>query len=366
VRKKRPRGRFFTESASESPKNIRETLDAFEIPDSWEIGARSDRCRAELKEIDVEEITEPKFWLHVPFQTTRGDWLKLPTSGYVTILEHRARLCERDMHYPNSLSNPGSSVVRQWLLFDPLPESKARALFIELVRRMPVLALRINGALRIAGGNNLQECGSEYRGLYNGPMPTLIPAEVEPDPMWADLQATSYLDAEGTLGRELAACPPITDERIQAAIELVIASRYDTLPRSVFLSQLTIIDALATRGDRPVPIQAWLAEKIEEAKEFNDPGLISSLQQLKEQSHGTAVRALVGRAARLRGESPDKIAKRQKLVGTLYGIRSGLSHTAARSKLLSANVEEARRLAAFVLEAAITNPAILELGGAVE
>jgi hypothetical protein len=227
---------------------------------------------------------------------------------------------------------------------------------------MPVLALRAQAALRISGGSVLQRSQQSppaHKALYNGPMPTLIPAEMTPDPAWVDLQVTSYLDGVNILGDQLAACPPVTDERIRTAIELAIASRYDTLPRSIFLSQLTIIDSLAIRGDRSDDIQSWLDQKIEEAKGFNDQGIITSLEQLKAQSHGSAVRMLVGRAARARGEETKMVSARQRLATKLYKIRSGLSHATNTSAWTSEIVEEARQLASFVLNSAIDHPAIL-------
>jgi hypothetical protein len=150
----------------------------------------------------------------------------------------------------------------------------------------------------------------------------------------------------------------LDDERIRTAIELVIASRYDTLPRSVFLSQLTAIDSLAIRSDRPVDICAWLDEKIKEARQLNDNGLVTSLEHLKQGSHGAAIRNLVGRAAHAMGESEPAVTSRQRLAIKLYGIRSGLSH-AGGATLTGENVEKARQLARFVIDAAVRFPAIL-------
>jgi hypothetical protein len=273
-------------------------------------------------------------------------------------LGHPARLCERDLPRFPSLASSGPAAIRQWLVFDPLPEAAARALFHELSLRLPVLSLRQQAALTIPEGP-LQKSPPEHKGTFNGPGPALIPAEFDPRPAWAEAQMTSYMDGGNLLGSQLDTCPPVEDERIRTAIELVIASRYDSLPRSVFLSQLTAIDSLAIRSDRPAEICAWLDKKIEEARQLKDNGLITSLEQLKQGSHGAAIRNLVGRAARAIGEAGSKISSRQKLAAKLYGIRSGLSH-AGGATLTGENVEQARQLARFVIDAAVQSPDILQ------
>jgi hypothetical protein len=301
--------------------------------------------------------SEPKFWLHIPLQTTCGDWLKIPPGGRLSVLGYSARLYERDLPGFNSLTDTTMAVIRQWLLFDPLPEKAAVSLFEELRLRLPVLSLREQAALGIPDGE-LQRSAPEDRGMFNGPTPTLIPAEFSPRPTWVDARMTSYEDGANTLGPLLSACPAVKEERIRAAIELAIASRYDTLPRSIFLSQLTIIDSLAIHSDRSTNIQNWLCEKIKEAHNFNDQGLVTGLENLKQGSHGSAVRELVGRAARAMGESDSRIMSRQKLVTKLYRVRSGLSHDVGAT-LTSENVEQARQLARFVTDAAIEHPTIL-------
>lgn len=302
--------------------------------------------------------SEPKFWLHIPLQTTRGDWLKILPGGRVSVLNYSARLCERDLPSFTLLTDATPAVIRQWLLFDPLPESTAVSLFEELRLRLPVLSLRQQAALEIPCGE-LQISPPEHEGTFNGLLPTLVPGNLQPRPAWGDVQTTSYLDGANTLGLLLSQCPAVKDERIRAAIELTIASRYDTLPRSVFLSQLTIINSLAIHSDRSDNIRNWLCEKIKEAQDFNDQGLVAGLGNLKQGSHGSAVRELVGRAARAMGETDLQIMSRQKLATELYGVRSGLSH-ALGATLTSENVEQARQLARFVTDAAIEHPAILD------
>jgi hypothetical protein len=251
-----------------------------------------------------------------------------------------------------------AGVFRQWLLFDSIPESAAVTLFNDLMARVPVLALREQAALRIPHVR-LEKCPAEHRGVFNGPMPTLIPSEFTPSPVWGELRASSYLDGKSVLGLKLAACPTIVDERIRTAIELSIASRYDSLPRSIFLSQLTIIDSLAIRVDRPSCTQFWLDEKIKEAESLKDQGLITSLKNLKQGSHGSAVRGLVGRAVEVKDGNDHNVAEYRKRVGELYQVRSGLSHASGKA-MTSQDVEDARRLARLVLESAISNPAILD------
>jgi hypothetical protein len=293
------------------------------------------------------------FWLHVPLETTRGDWLKPPGDGRVTVLGKPARLLERDLPAPNSLASANTAVVKQWLLFDPLPESDAKLLLKDLRARFPVLALRQSAALRV-GASALHV--SPYA-MYNGPIPTLIPAHFTPSPIWAEATTTSYIDGLHALEVALNNCPSVTDDRVLAALELAIASRYDVLPRSVFLAQLTILDSLAERKERPAAIKEWLDHKIAEAQSLNDIGLISSLGNLKRGSHGGAVRELVSRAACASGLNPTEQKKMSDLASDLYRVRSSLSHAGGSTNL---DIEGARRLVSLVLNAAISNPSVLD------
>jgi hypothetical protein len=295
------------------------------------------------------------FWLHVPLQTTRGAWLILPAlDGRLTVLGHPARLCERPLPDFGGLKSMDPVVIGQFLLFDPISEGEARSIFRELVARMPVLSLRLGVSLRIPAGELHKSVG----GFFNGPLPSLIPADVKPNPVWAEGEITCYRDGADAL-RQLAACPAVHDERIKAAIDLAIGSHYDFLPRSVFLSLLTIIDSLAVQKDRPDTVRQWLEVKISEARSLGDQALISGLQQLKRTSHMSAVRELVGRAARAEGEQESEIKERQTRVAQLYKLRSGLSHD-GKGGLDGTKVAEAREIAKFVLEAAIEHPGILD------
>jgi hypothetical protein len=94
----------------------------------------------------------------------------------------------------------------------------------------------------------------------------LIPSHLEAKPVAAYAYCSSKRQAVDFLESKLAACPAVSDERILAAIDIANACRKDSLPRSIFLSCLTIIDSLATRKHRPADICNWLDEKIVEAK----------------------------------------------------------------------------------------------------
>jgi hypothetical protein len=292
------------------------------------------------------------FWLHVPLETTRGDWLKAPSDRRVTVLGRAASLLERDLPAPNSLASANTAVVKQWLLFDPMAESDARSLLEELRAKFPVLALRQSAALRV-GASPLY---LSPHAMYNGPIPTLIPVHLTPAPIWAEATMTSYIDGRHVLESALGSCPSVADERVLAALELAIASRYDVLPRSVFLAQLTILDSLAERKERPADIKDWLDQKIAEAQILNDGGLISSLGGLKQGSHGTAVRSLVSRAAKATGLAADEVEQLSSLASNLYKVRSSLSHAGASGSL---DIEGARRLVSLVLNAVISDPSIL-------
>ena len=62
------------------------------------------------------------------------------------------------------------------------------------------MALRIPpGAARLADAS----------GRYEGRMPTIIPAEIAPEPGWAEPEITSYIDAVETLGMICLLCDTI-------------------------------------------------------------------------------------------------------------------------------------------------------------
>ncbi|MEQ8829832.1 MAG: hypothetical protein RLW87_08495 [Alphaproteobacteria bacterium] len=299
-------------------------------------------------------MDKKRYWLHVPLETTRGDWLQPPPDEKISVLGHSAKLHSRDLPNMNSLTNAGTSIIRQWLLFDPIADHDARNILTLLREKIPVLSLRQKAALRVAAS----ELSVSPHAIYNGPIPTLIPEHLTPNPAWADLEISSYLEAKPLFENILEQCPPVSDERILAAIHLEVASRYDVLPRSVFLALLTILDSLAERTERPESVQAWLTEKASEAAKFDDPGLRSSLANLKQASHGAAVRGLVERACRAMGYDETSVKKHTSLATTLYQIRSSLSHAGTSGQNL--DVEGARTLVSLVLNSAIDDPTILK------
>lgn len=299
---------------------------------------------------------EPKFWLHIPLQTIRGERLLMQTSEVrLSIFGHSA--CLREHHLPNfdPSATTGSIIVGQFLLFDPLPETEARGIFDEIWSRLPVLSLRLGLSFTVPS-EKLDKSLSEHNGVFNGPLPTLIPAEFEPKPLWGDFAITSSTFATYVLG-QLPSCRKVFDEKIKAAIDLSIASRYDSLPRSIFLAQLAIIDSLTSPRDRSPEIRGWLDDKIQEANSLGDAGLLSALGRLKKVSNATAVRDLVTRASLASGETESKIAERQKRADQLWRVRNDLAHG---TKLEATDVEDARNLTKLVLNAAIEHPEILQ------
>jgi len=113
-----------------------------------------------------------------------------------------------------------------------------------------------------------------------------------------------------------------------------------------------------TRKHRPADICNWLDEKIAEAKAKNDDSLLSGLRGLRQESHGAAIKNLIGRAGRAMGENEAQAKARQGLAGNLYTTRSGLSHS-GNKKLDPQEVGDAHNLARFLIDAAIQYPHIL-------
>jgi predicted ArsR family transcriptional regulator len=101
--------------------------------------------------------------------------------------------------------------------------------------------------------------------------------------------------------------------------------------RSIFLSHLIILDSLATRRERPTNIRKWLDEKITEVQEHKDDALASAIKNLKQESHGTAIKNLIERAGRAMGERGEEIKARQNLAAKLYAVRSGLAHSGTKT-----------------------------------
>ena len=294
--------------------------------------------------------TDELYWLHVPLETSHGQPLKLLSERKLNVLGHPASLMERTG--PLTSVSMGTPVVHQWLLFDPMPEATARALLENLRERLPIVAFRTEYPLRVAGGALEMASGR----AYDGQCSTLIPARLSPTAWSNEFEFSAPRDGVTILEEAVSASPALKDERLLAAFDMLAASRYDTLPRSIFLTHLTILDSLAVRAPREEHIQAWLDDRIKEARVIKDQSLVSGLEGLKQRSHGTAVQDLVVRAAQAKGETPARIKELKTLAGTLYRSRSRLSHAGGSGDL---DLTGAHELVSLVLEMAVTHPALL-------
>lgn len=156
-------------------------------------------------------------------------------------------------------------------------------------------------------------------------------------------------------------CPPVTDDRLLAALELWVTASYENLPRTKFLTYMTILDSLSIQAKRAEAIVQWIDAKIYEAQALNDPGIVGALGNLKRVSHKAALKALVARAADQTRLPASAVEAKTRLVGALYDARSKLSHQGSSVHLDPAS---ARDLAAFVLRSAITSPSILDVESA--
>lgn len=289
------------------------------------------------------------YWLHVPLTASRGNLLG-KEGDYMVVLGKRARLHTREP-FPQKHGAVSPAAVHQWLLFDPMEKAEAEALFEELKAKLPALSLRMRASFRIGPWTNLHIPPGE---VYNGPMPTLIPADREPRPTWMEGSLTS----EQTGWQDwLDNCPRVTDARLTAALSLYVSASDEALPRSQFLTYLTILDSLAVQWPRDAAAIDWIDEKLKETVAVNDPALASALINLKQVSHGSAVRALVRRAAKAHGSDPAEIKAYAASAGDLYRVRSDLSHA---GKSVNPDVNVARELVALVLEQAILESSLLD------
>lgn len=292
------------------------------------------------------------YWLHVPLETTPGMLLEVPPDRRVTVLGLSAQLLDREPHI--SFGSASALVIKQWLLFDPQREIEARNLLADLRARVPVVSMNMGANFRIpAHGPDVCSIAT-----YDGTFPALIPGHLSPAPAWTDAVGTCSWNAQDVLDWTLENSPPVTDERVLAALNLFIASHYDFLPRSLFLAKLTILDALAIRAKRNAAATAWIDQKIVEAGAFEDPGLISALRNLKNESHTASIRTLVKRAVVSLGGSHTEAEQQATAVGKLYAVRSGLSHEGSAVDL---DLGGATQLARLVLNAAVRNPSILDV-----
>lgn len=297
----------------------------------------------------MSENDKDMYWLHVPLTSARGDMLGTDRS-YLRVLEKRAQLFTRDP-FPQTHGAVTPAAVHQWLLFDPMKKVDAEALFEDIRARLPALSLRMRASFRIATWSPLIVSDIE---TYNGPIPTLIPADLKPNPAWMEASMSRK-----QIGWEdwLDICPPVKDEGLIAALSLYVSASDEMLPRSQFLTYLTILDSLAEQWPRDNVAIAWIDEKLMELVAVKDKSLTSALENLKKVSHGTAMRELVKRAASAQGLANDEIESWTMRVGKLYRVRSNLSHA---GKLVELDVNGARELVELVLEQAIQNPAILD------
>ncbi|MDN7753627.1 hypothetical protein [Burkholderia gladioli] len=292
--------------------------------------------------------------LHVPLETTTGRRLEAPPDGLITVRGRRAQLFEREPHIAFETAN--AMVIKQWLLFDPLPESEARNLLADLRARLPVHSMNNGASFRIRNGD--PEVASAA--TYDGARPTLVPDRLSPEPAWDDPVGGCNIMAQDFLGGTLEESPPVTDERVRAALELYIASEYEFLPRTLFLAKMTVLDGLATGAKRSAGVAEWIDQIVAEATDkFDDPGLSGGLRYLKDESRGSAIRGLVRRAVISLGGSDDEADRQAKVVGKLYSARSKLSHESA---IVDLDHGLATQLARLVLNAAALNPSILDVG----
>lgn len=293
------------------------------------------------------------YWLHVPLETTPGMQLSAPRDRLLTVLGRGAQLFEREPHI--SFLSSSALVIKQWLLFDPLPESDAQCLLADLRQRLPVVSMNDGANFRIADS----EPAVALNAAYDGSRPTLIPDHLTPAPVWDDRAGSCSWEARDVLEVTLADYPPVTDHRLRAALELYITSQYDFLPRSRFLAKLTILDGLAIRAKRTVAIANWIDQKRREAEVFGDPALSSALGGLKMESHTAAIRTLARRAVVSLGGSTAEATRQAKAVGGLYKTRSDLAHESSPVNL-DRDLGIATQLTRLVLNAAVSNPAILD------
>lgn len=306
----------------------------------------------------MSTIEQEQFQLHVPFEMRGGD-LSQAAGASLTLLGHRATL------YAAPAIGEPSDMAREWshwLLFDAMNESDAQRLIKALRSRILALSVFAGAAGNVVFDIPTSEpqkapASAAGRAIFGGSQITLVPAGQISSPMWAGgYGAVRYSAA---LLEGLNQCPAVSDERLLAALELWKAASYENLPRTKFLTYMTILDSLSTQAKRDEKVVRWIEEKIREANDLGDPGIVGALGNLRRVSHKAALRALVIRAANQGGQSGPDAAEKAKLAATLYDARSELSHQGAAGTI---DADRARELTAFVLRAAIVSPSILDVG----
>ncbi|MBN6738812.1 HEPN domain-containing protein [Burkholderia multivorans] len=301
--------------------------------------------------------SEPdKFWLHVPFEMNGGT-LANAHGATVTLLGHRATL-----HAMPALGESRESPRHwiHWLMFEPMTEQDAQTLVASLRARVPALSVYAGAASDVVltlPTSNVRKAlvAGNGRAVYSASEIALVPVNQSPSPSWVSGYGfTSYTEH---LLVELNSCAGVTDDRLLAALELWAAASYEHLPRTKFLTYLTILDSLSVQAVRREATVNWIDAKIREAESLQDPGIAGALENLKRESHTAALKALVARAADFRGLTNKERKERIKSAGELYRIRSKLSHQGSSNLI---DLPKARELVAFVLRAAIEKPAILD------
>lgn len=300
---------------------------------------------------------EKKYWLHVPFAMIGGNLAK-SHGAQLSMLGRPATL-----HVMPALGEPPETPKAwvHWLMFDPMTEQDAYAVVQSLRARLPAFSVfdgaQGNVVLTLPTAEVSKVPPLEGgRAIFSGQEIAIGDAELVPQPLWAGgFGFTSY---SADLLAALNSCPEVTDERLLAALELWTVASSENLPRTKFLTYMTILDSLSIQAKRDDAIVQWIDLRIAEAKGFDDPGIVGALGNLKRVSHKAALKALVMRAARQSSVDVEAMDEKIKLVGALYDARSDLSHQGNDAKFDTA---KARELAAFVLRSAIILPAILDV-----
>lgn len=293
--------------------------------------------------------SEELFWLHIPVEVAPDHRLTSIGRARVKIFGKSAEIVGTED--PRRVQ--AQRLAGYGLLFDPMSKRDAESLYLKLRERAPVLAYRMHIALSIPKGK-LEL--SKYS-VFNGPFPTLIPAELTPSAVWGGIQTITGADARGVF-EEIESCEPVVEKRLRTALALWVTVEYEILPETKFLKLMTILDSLAVRVTRSPETKDWLDKKIEEIKalEGEKSPLVQGLGNLKTESIAAGLSRLVERAARQLGHSEDDIKASASLAVELYGGRSKLSHRGESGPI---RLQEAFNLVRMVLDAAIKNPEIL-------
>ncbi|WAG17829.1 hypothetical protein DX980_00215 (plasmid) [Burkholderia gladioli] len=305
----------------------------------------------------MDNNSTSKFWLHIPFELKGGNLAK-SHGAKLTLLGHSATL-----HVMPALGEAPSTAKEwvHWLMFDPMAESDARKVVQSLHARVPAFSVFTGAVGNVVltlptSGIHLASPTLGGRAFFTGQEITIGDAAHTPKPTWASGYGfVSYTDH---LLNGLNTCPEVSDERLLAALELWAAASDENLPRTKFLTYMTILDSLSMQAKRSESVVRWIDTQILEAKKLGDPGISGALANLRRVSHKSALKALITRAADISGLAAPDVAAKTKLAGALYDTRSNLSHQGSNAAV---DLTGARELAAFVLREAIMAPGILDI-----